>query len=70
MNLRSRNTSKILQLRNFNNWVKSILIQQFCPRGATVLDICGGKGGDFPKWAKQKVKLVVLAGSFSVISHA
>jgi len=59
--LGNRSQSKILRLRNFNNWVKSLLIQTFCKSGANVLDLCGGKGGDFPKWAKQNAKLVVLA---------
>ena len=66
--------SQIRGLRNFNNWVKSTLIQKFSPdegfksssagpqqRGLLVLDIGCGKGGDLQKWAKapQKVELYV-----------
>jgi mRNA (guanine-N7-)-methyltransferase len=54
--------SRIRGLRNYNNWVKSTLIQKFSPNegynphskenGLVVLDIGCGKGGDLGKWAK------------------
>ena len=62
-----RNTeSKIKNLRNYNNWAKSVLIHKFSPRedftpgggygsqqqGLMVLDIGVGKGGDLQKWQK------------------
>lgn len=64
--------SRIKGLRNYNNWVKSTLIQKFSPSeafvagsggnaGLLVLDIGCGKGGDLGKWAKapQAVELYV-----------
>ncbi|MCJ1328576.1 mRNA cap guanine-N7 methyltransferase [Thelotrema lepadinum] len=58
--------SKIKNLRSYNNWAKSTLIQRFspnedfspavgggppyAPEGLTVLDIGCGKGGDLQKW--------------------
>ncbi|MCJ1282344.1 mRNA cap guanine-N7 methyltransferase [Xylographa opegraphella] len=65
--------SRIKGLRNYNNWVKSTLIQKFSPnegfvpggrdpgKGILVLDIGCGKGGDLGKWAKapQRVELYV-----------
>ncbi|MCJ1392896.1 mRNA cap guanine-N7 methyltransferase [Xylographa bjoerkii] len=65
--------SRIKGLRNYNNWVKSTLIQKFSPnegfvhggrdqgKGLLVLDIGCGKGGDLGKWAKapQGVELYV-----------
>ena len=66
--------SRIKGLRNYNNWVKSTLIQKFSPnegfvlrdrgqheKGLLVLDIGCGKGGDLGKWAKapQRVDLYV-----------
>ncbi|KAL9121981.1 MAG: hypothetical protein Q9187_001457 [Circinaria calcarea] len=65
-----RTDSRIRGLRNFNNWVKSTLIQKFSPNddftprespGLLVLDIGCGKGGDLGKWQKapQPVDLYV-----------
>jgi mRNA (guanine-N7-)-methyltransferase len=53
--------SKIKGLRSYNNWVKSVLIQKCSPvqRGARVLDIGCGKGGDLMKWHSQKIELCV-----------
>jgi mRNA (guanine-N7-)-methyltransferase len=53
--------SPIFYLRNWNNWVKSMLIADYCPKSSCVLDLCGGKGGDFKKWSVQSVRHVVLA---------
>ncbi|CAI2361194.1 unnamed protein product [Moneuplotes crassus] len=53
-----RQTSNVLFLRKFNNWVKSVLINQTCytkGRYLSVLDICCGKGGDLQKWIKNRV---------------
>lgn len=38
-----REESKIIQMRGFNNWIKSVLLQLYCKRGDRVLDFAGGK---------------------------
>ncbi|CAJ0914562.1 9051_t:CDS:2, partial [Entrophospora sp. SA101] len=50
-----RMESKILRLRNFNNWLKSVLIGKHMAAGNTVLDIGCGKGGDLNKWDKAEI---------------
>lgn len=56
-----RSKSRIYFMRNFNNWIKSILINEFLTKikgtlklgePLRVLDMCCGKGGDLPKWEK------------------
>ncbi|KAJ8729278.1 hypothetical protein PYW08_000859 [Mythimna loreyi] len=67
--LNERFNSPIYYLRNFNNWVKSVLIQEYTEkirekdygRSLKVLDICCGKGGDLSKWQKARVDHVVFA---------
>ena len=49
-------------MRNFNNWVKSILIRSHLPEGATVLDLCCGKGGDMLKWKEGGIQYLICAG--------
>lgn len=53
-----RQTSNVIFLRKFNNWVKSVLINHTCfskGKWLSVLDICCGKGGDLMKWKSSKV---------------
>lgn len=51
--------SRIKGLRSFNNWVKSVILQEYTRQGFTVLDLCCGKGGDLGKFAKQKISFYV-----------
>jgi mRNA (guanine-N7-)-methyltransferase len=57
----SRAESLIYNMKNFNNWVKSILISKYLRPGYSVLDMCGGKGGDLLKWTKGRIAHLVLA---------
>src|SRR5437016_5278429 len=50
-----RMKSRILRLRNFNNWTKSVLIGKYTKNGDVVLDIGCGKGGDLIKWDKARI---------------
>lgn len=67
--LKERFNSPIFYLRNFNNWVKSVLIQEYTDklrekdygRPLRVLDICCGKGGDISKWQKARVDHAIFA---------
>ncbi|XP_023951484.2 mRNA cap guanine-N7 methyltransferase [Bicyclus anynana] len=67
--VQERFNSPIFYLRNFNNWVKSVLIQEYTDRirekdygkVIRVLDICCGKGGDLGKWQKARAEHVVFA---------
>ncbi|KAJ7134960.1 mRNA capping enzyme-domain-containing protein [Mycena crocata] len=68
-----RETSPIIGLKSFNNWVKSVLISRFAhpalaaskvvARGSRsrgkVLDMGCGKGGDMRKWAKARAAEVL-----------
>lgn len=65
--IQSRNNSRILHLRNLNNWMKSMLIGDFIERlanegcnNARVLDLCCGKGGDLRKWRIGRISEIVM----------
>ncbi|XP_030645161.1 mRNA cap guanine-N(7) methyltransferase [Chanos chanos] len=65
--LEERNKSRILHMRNFNNWLKSILIGEILEqvrqerRDVCVLDLGCGKGGDLLKWRKGHISRLVCA---------
>jgi len=48
-------------MKNFNNWVKSVLIKEHCKQGYNVLDLCSGKGGDLLKFNKASINHYVAA---------
>ncbi|KAK9447799.1 mRNA capping enzyme-domain-containing protein [Limtongia smithiae] len=45
-----RQNSPIIQLKNYNNFIKSVIIKRFATRDDIVLDMGCGKGGDLLKW--------------------
>ncbi|XP_043543626.1 mRNA cap guanine-N7 methyltransferase [Chiloscyllium plagiosum] len=64
--LAARNQSRIFYLRNFNNWIKSVLIGEYLDNvkqrnrhNITVLDLGCGKGGDLLKWKKGQISKLV-----------
>ncbi len=70
--VQARTESPIFRLRGFNNWVKSVLISlHLRGPGLSVLDLAGGKGGDFPKWKNAAIGHLVLADVAHVsVEHA
>jgi len=73
--------SPIIGLKNFNNWVKSVLISSHAHpalsksrqtrghnRKGKVLDLGCGKGGDLTKWTKAKIVEYVGAGTFNSLT--
>eukprot|EP00241_Pyramimonas_parkeae_P019160 CAMPEP_0114291228 /NCGR_PEP_ID=MMETSP0059-20121206/8370_1 /TAXON_ID=36894 /ORGANISM="Pyramimonas parkeae, Strain CCMP726" /LENGTH=329 /DNA_ID=CAMNT_0001412703 /DNA_START=111 /DNA_END=1100 /DNA_ORIENTATION=- len=67
-----RVNSPIARLRFLNNWVKSILINQYVRPDDRVFDLACGKGGDLPKWKKAGIGfyLGVDIAKESVQQHA
>lgn len=59
--LEKREESRILKMRKFNNFIKSVLINMYVHKGDTILDLASGKGGDLNKWSVRRVKQVVFS---------
>ncbi|XP_066147388.1 mRNA cap guanine-N7 methyltransferase isoform X1 [Euwallacea fornicatus] len=69
--LKERAESKIIYLRRFHNWIKSMLINEYLTKikdskkqfnpPIRVFDLCGGKGGDLEKWRKGNVTHVIVS---------
>ncbi|XP_041046108.1 mRNA cap guanine-N7 methyltransferase [Carcharodon carcharias] len=64
--LEVRSQSRIVYLRNFNNWIKSVLIGEYLEKvkqknrhNISVLDLGCGKGGDLLKWKKGQINKLV-----------
>uniref|UniRef100_A0AAV2K973 mRNA cap guanine-N(7) methyltransferase n=1 Tax=Knipowitschia caucasica TaxID=637954 RepID=A0AAV2K973_KNICA len=64
--LQARSQSPIFYMRNFNNWVKSVLIGEILdqlrrssPGPVRVLDLGCGKGGDLLKWRRGNISHLV-----------
>ncbi|XP_046736142.1 mRNA cap guanine-N7 methyltransferase [Diprion similis] len=68
--LTQRSQSRIVHMRNFNNWIKSMLISEYLGKARQgkghrapfkVLDMCCGKGGDLLKWSKANITHLICA---------
>lgn len=51
-----RKDSTIINLRNINNFIKSMIIQLYVRKNTSVLDLGCGKGGDILKYKKMRIK--------------
>ncbi|MCQ2815867.1 MAG: mRNA cap guanine-N7 methyltransferase [archaeon] len=60
-----RQASRLIFLREFNNWIKAVLINKSCnmlgKSNLSVFDICCGRGGDLKKFFFNKIKIYVGA---------
>lgn len=54
----NRSESSILAVRNFNNWIKAVLISLYVKPGDAVLDLGSGRGGDLGKWCQRKIRML------------
>ncbi|XP_069005983.1 mRNA cap guanine-N7 methyltransferase [Embiotoca jacksoni] len=66
--LAARSRSRIFFMRNFNNWLKSVMIGEILetvrgagPQPVSVLDLGCGKGGDLLKWRRGGINHLVCA---------
>lgn len=73
--LEERSKSRIFHLRNFHNWIKSILINEYLTKikdnkkhnePIRVHDMCCGKGGDLLKWRKGNITHLICSDIASV----
>lgn len=51
-----RQNSSIINIRQFNNWIKSVLIAKYVRKNDVVLDFCCGKGGDLMKYKHAEIR--------------
>lgn len=56
---RDRAESRIIHLKNLNNWIKSVLLREAVRPGDAVLDLACGKGGDLTKFSRLGVSSYV-----------
>lgn len=68
--LEERSKSRIKHLRNFHNWIKSMMINEFLSKikdtkkydaPICVHDMCCGKGGDLLKWRKGNISHLICS---------
>ena len=55
VNEAAREHSETIFVKRFNNFIKNMLITQFCRLSGpklSVLDLCCGRGGDLHKWSQ------------------
>ncbi|GLV41535.1 RNA guanine-7 methyltransferase [Carabus blaptoides fortunei] len=73
--LDERLKSRIFYMRNFNNWIKSMLINEYLSKvkegmrhnaPIRVMDMCCGKGGDLLKWRKGNISYLICTDIASV----
>ncbi|KAJ3655132.1 hypothetical protein Zmor_014271 [Zophobas morio] len=73
--LDERSKSRIVYMRNFHNWIKSMLINEYLTKikdgkkhnaPVRVLDMCCGKGGDLLKWRKGNITHLICSDIASV----
>ncbi|KAL3283342.1 hypothetical protein HHI36_006490 [Cryptolaemus montrouzieri] len=73
--LQERSKSRIVYLRNFHNWIKSMLINEYLTKVKSskkhnaplrVLDMGCGKGGDLLKWKKGNITHLICSDIASV----
>ncbi|CAH1175733.1 unnamed protein product [Phaedon cochleariae] len=73
--LDERSKSRIVYLRNFHNWIKSMLINEYLTKikdgkkhnaPVRVHDMCCGKGGDLLKWKKGNISHLICSDIASV----
>lgn len=68
--LDERSKSRIFYMRNFHNWIKSMLINEYLTKikdgkkhnqPIRVHDMCCGKGGDLQKWRKGNITHLICS---------
>nr|CAH7736607.1 unnamed protein product [Callosobruchus chinensis] len=74
--LSERSKSRIFYLRNFHNWIKSMLINEYLGKikegkkqhnsPVRVHDMCCGKGGDLLKWKKGGITHLICSDIASI----